>query len=152
MPDEFFFHDVLDEQPADEAARFLLAQWLSARGDPRGECFHWMVEHVKYTTLESLFSTGSTTWDWWSMLPGWNGGAGDINDRRDRLPMALMNALEKFCRKSNWSNDCAYCEYHTRREAEEALCRALRDTRWLEKHGRRPSDDRQRKSTDHRFS
>lgn len=146
MSDESFFHDALDDQPSDEAARWLLGEWLSDRGDRRGKCYRWMVEHGKFTTLETLFSTGSNTWDWWSMLPGWNGGAGDINDRHDRLPMELMNALDKFCRKSNWSNDCAYCEYHTRREAEEALCRALHDTRWLEKFGSDSNENRQRKS------
>lgn len=135
MPDEDFYHDALDGRPADEAARWLLAEWLAERGDRRGDCFRWMVEHGKYTSRETRFAAGSTTWEWWSMLPGWHGNQSDSNNWHDRLPRELMDALRQFSRKSNWSDKCAFCEYFTRREAEESLCRALTESGWLEQFG-----------------
>ena len=145
MPDEDFYHDALDAWPADEAARWLLADWLGDRGDPRGGCYSWMVEHAKYTTVETRFAAGSTTWEWWSMLPGWQRNDSESNNGHDRLPRELMEALRQFSRKSNWSDKCAFCEYFTRRDAEESLCRALRESGWLERFGLRFEGRRQSK-------
>src|SRR5205085_1180842 len=100
-------------------------EWLAERGDGQAEGLRWMVAHDKNPVHDTLFSTGPSTWDWWSMLPGWNGGFGDKNDRSDRLEPALMQALDEYHRKSNWSGECAYCEYLTRSDAEAALCRVL---------------------------
>ena len=70
MRDEEFFAAVLDDSPDDQAARWLLAEWLAERGDDRAEGLRWMVAHGKYPALDTLISPASQTWDWWSMLPG----------------------------------------------------------------------------------
>lgn len=145
MFDQDVFHDHLDNQPADEAARWLMAEWLSDRGDRRADCFRWMVEHGKYSIRDMVRATVSNTWDWWSMFPGWQEQPGDNNQEHDRLPPELMKALAHFCHKTNWSKDCAFCEYHTRDAAEEALCQALIKTNWLVGPNRKPSMPRQSK-------
>jgi hypothetical protein len=116
---------LLDSHPEDQGLRLMLAELLAERGDDRAIGVRWMVHQGKFPARDSVFTAGVETWDWWSMLPGWNGGIGDSNDRTDRLDPALMRALDQHHRKSNWSNDCCYCEYRSRSEAEYALCRAL---------------------------
>jgi uncharacterized protein (TIGR02996 family) len=125
MSDESFFHAMLDDHPADHAARLLLSEWLGERGDERAEAYRWMALQGKYPTQDFMLASGPHTWDWWSMLPGWNGGLGDTNDRHDRVGPKLLRALEGYYRKSNWSGECAYCEFITRHGAEEAMCRAV---------------------------
>jgi uncharacterized protein (TIGR02996 family) len=125
MSEEQYFHKMLNDDPADEAARLLLAEWLAERGDERAAAYRWMVLAAKHPVHDMMYATGPHTWDWWSMLTGWNSGDGDTNDRHDRLDPYLLRALDQFHRKSNWKGDCAYCEFMTRREAEEALVRAL---------------------------
>ena len=125
MPDDDFFHDALNDQSADQAARLLLAEWLAERGDPAALAYHWMVRGDKFTTPREGYLIGSTTWDWWSMLPGYHGAIGDHNNRPDRINPSLMQLLEQCAKKSDWSGHCAYCEFFTRREAEDALADAL---------------------------
>lgn len=125
MNDVEFFHQVLDQHPDDHGARLLLAEVLSAQGDALAEGIRWIAQRGKYPLPDSLFANRPHTWDWWSMKKGWNNGIDDNNEHHDRIDPELMQALDQYQRKSNWSGDCAYCEYPSRRQAEAALCRAL---------------------------
>jgi hypothetical protein len=125
VDDEDLFHATLDSDSRDQGARLLLAEWLAERGDPRADGYRWMVLAGKYPTQDFLITLRPRTWDWWSMRPGWNGGEGDTNNKHDRVEPPLFDALTGCLRKSRWSKNGAYCEYASRRSAEEALCRAL---------------------------
>lgn len=124
-PDEEFFQARLDADPADQATRRQFAEWLIERGDERGEGYRWMVWHGKWAGPDMTRSIRGQSWDWWSMLPGWNHGKVDNNERPDRLDPQLFDALDQFAYKSNWADNGAYCEFHSREAAEEALVRAL---------------------------
>lgn len=125
MTDDAFFHNALDAHPDDQAARLLLAEWLGERGDGKANATLWMVRADKFAAAHDGFPGLTPTWDWWSMLPGYHGGIEAHNDRPDRIDPALMRLLRRYRRKSDWSGDCAYCEYLSRREAEDALADAL---------------------------
>lgn len=124
---EQFFHACLDAKPDDPAARLLLAEWHADRGDPRAIGYRWMAERGKFPEHDEHYSDRDYggTWDWWSMLAGWSGSGGDMNLEHDRVPQPVMDSLDGYHHKSDWSSDCAYCEYRSRTEADDALARAL---------------------------
>jgi hypothetical protein len=123
--DELFFQDALDANPGDSALRRLFAEWLAGRGDWRASGYLWMARRHKAPSQDLTPRLTAQTWEWWSMLPGWEGQTGDVNTRPDRLPTKLLRALDGYAYKSGWTNRCAYCQFYTRIEAEESLCRAV---------------------------
>jgi uncharacterized protein (TIGR02996 family) len=128
MSDEALFESALDDHPDDHGARLLFAEWLAECGDARAEAYFWMVVSAKRPAVDVVLAYGRNSWDWWSMVDGWKGESGGDNSLPDRVEPAVMLALDNFTHKSDWSNGCAYCEYRSRSEAEEALCRALAAT------------------------
>jgi len=122
--DEAFFQDALDASPNDSGLRLLFAHWLEQRGDWRAAGYFWMAVYHKAPALDLTRRVEEATWDWWSMLTGWQGHGGDVNNRPDRIPPEIMEGLDGYKKKSHWS-DSAYCEFYTRRLAEESLCRVV---------------------------
>jgi len=106
-PTEKFFRAVLDNDPSDDAAKFLFGDLLDECGDPRAMGYCWMVRRRKEP------SAATATWDWWHE---------DSNNRREIvLPDDLWQLLtpmpvERF-------PNCK--EFPSLKAAEEALCVAI---------------------------
>jgi uncharacterized protein (TIGR02996 family) len=122
---EALFNSLLDQHPDDQGARLLFAECLAECGDSRAGAYRWMAIRAKRPARDIVNGYHKNTWDWWSMIDGWKGESGNDNSFPDRVEPAIMQALAEYSCKSDWSDGCAYCEYRTRAEAEDALCRAL---------------------------
>ena len=123
--DEAFFQEALDATAGDASLRWLFADWLAERGDWRAAGYGWMARHEKAPMLEDVQYATGPRWRWWTMQPGWKGHVGAVNNEPDRLSEKIFETLDGAAYKSLRSGQCAYCEFYTRRDAEEALCRAL---------------------------
>ena len=108
--DEDFFHDLLDDNELDHCARHLLAEWLAERGDVRAAGYSWLSRRL----IVPQDYKGTRTWDW--------------NDALcfDRLTGAIPHDLFLKLDSGHLASSGHYREYPTRRDAEDALCAALR--------------------------
>lgn len=101
-----FHHSHLDAHPDDSSCRLLLAEWLDERGDPDAAGYRWMGERAKRPWCFS-----------------WCYRSGD--QVPSSLPAALWSAIPGGARLSRSYR----IVYHTRRDAESALCRAVSETK-----------------------
>lgn len=99
---EDFFRAVLDADPADAAARLLLAEWLDERGDSRAAGYRWMARRRKHP----YFLSGSERWSWTNLR--------NAVPVHNQLPPRLYEALPRQI-------DTDWKKYETVREAEEEL-------------------------------
>jgi uncharacterized protein (TIGR02996 family) len=113
MSDEAFFQTWLSESPGDSTARLLFAEWLAAQGDDRADGYDWMAHHHKRPLFTTMF------WKWWTT------GGGGLSG----LDEAFEKTLDGFVRRG----ESRSFHYRNRREAEEALCRAVR--KWNRRTG-----------------
>lgn len=114
MTDESAFQSAFDADPTNSALRLVFADWLEERGDWRAAGYRWMGENRKwpYDWSKNAIITSFDTLDWF--IEGspvqWKVPEHCI------LPAGLQ---PWFPAHIYWPS------YHTRREAEEALCKVI---------------------------
>ena len=114
MTDESAFQAALDADPADFALRLVFAGWLEERGDWRAAGYRWMGEHRKwpYDWSQNAMITTFDTFDWF--MEG-----SPVNLDVPEHCVVPRGLLPWF------SPDLYWHGYHSRREAEEKLCRVI---------------------------
>jgi uncharacterized protein (TIGR02996 family) len=63
--DEAAFFNAILAAPDDVLPKLTFADWLDERGDPRGACLRWVVNHA----VRPVHDPTDDTWDWWSRPP-----------------------------------------------------------------------------------
>ena len=122
MTDEDAFETALDANPEDWALRLVYADWLQERDDDRAAGMRWMGGNEKrpydWNTNRVIRYFNSFDWKNESTIIGW------------AVPSHCMISPELFARlvPQNLSPPAAgtfgWADYRSRREAEDALCRA----------------------------
>jgi hypothetical protein len=99
----------LDEHPDDEQHRLTLADLLEARGKlDLARCQRWLAERHLWPDPD-LEAFGMTGWHWWSCPD---------RPHKRRAHAVLPQEVQDLLPRTEWI-------YDTRREAEQALARAL---------------------------
>lgn len=106
MSDEAFFQSSLDRDMNDPGLRWLFAEWLEDRCDPRFQGYFWMARFNKRPLHVPLF------WNWWTL--GMSAGQSSIGEEFEKY-------IQEFVEHVN----PRVFAFHGRIEAEQALCRAL---------------------------
>jgi hypothetical protein len=107
--DEVRLQAHLDEHPEDGKSRRILADLLDDQGDEEGaNCQRWLAEHEKWPDND-LKVYNLSGWHWWACpdLP-----------QRTRDHAVLPEEVQAHMPRGEW-------RYATRRDAEEALAKAL---------------------------
>jgi uncharacterized protein (TIGR02996 family) len=110
------FHQLLDAAPADHALRGAFADWLAARGDPRGGGFRALADTRRAPSPRG----GGWVWDW-NRFPAW--------ERKMRLPPrdpddVDSDGMTRHCLPQPWFEHLGADTFPTRRAAEWAAIRA----------------------------
>lgn len=114
MTDETQFRLALDAEPNNAGLRLVFADWLEDRGDDRALGYRWMGENGKtaFDWSTSTQSNGERTFDWYFA----DGQAQWTVPMYCRIPASF---------RPWFPPGLDFPSYRTRRDAEEAVCRAV---------------------------